>query len=308
MENKKEKKDRIKEHIKKIVKPIFDKVLQETSSNPMMVGTVRSEKPIKFLWQPHNYRLYFDFEKSNFHPEVISSLYKDHSHKKEKVGLVGLTYSLRNHDSEHCFNNFYGCRITIKKNQVEVINKWHEKQWRLITASSIKEIDTRINEVVEKLDNQCLTALKKLMDIIGGSSNFKVLHQRGEHGIHGEDYLDKIPEKMIIHDTIFKKVYKRKVEFYNPTAVKNFISNRAIENISPEIANELAITKGMVKEILKVNASTSQVFNDFAKSTVPILSDFSSNIKTHNKVLKGINKSFKKFNTLLSQKKLKDFG
>jgi len=41
---------------------------------------------------------------------------------------------------------------------------------------------------------------------------------------------------------------------------------------------------------------------DFSNKTLPILEDFAVNIKTHNSVLKGIDSSFKRFNTLLGEK------
>ncbi len=277
---KKEKEVSLKEHTDSITNPIFKKVLQETHTNPTLVGRVQKSNPIKFLWQPHNYRIYFNFNKKNF-KVITPSLYK----------YPAFEYGLMNYGSEHHFDNFMSCRIIIKKNIAEVINKSHHKQWRLITADSIKEIDTKIKEVVSKLNNQGINALKGLIRLCGGISDCKILKVRGEHGIHGVDYLDRIPEEMIIHDTVFKKQYKKKVEFYDPVHIKNVVTNDAVNNIAPEISDS-------INEIgLK--------FDKFTNQLTPTIADLNVNMKSHISVLKGIDKSFKRFNRLLSQKDLR---
>lgn len=270
----------VKDYIERVSTPIFNKVLQESNDNPTMVGGVQESNPIKFLWQPHNYRLYFNFNKKNF-KVVTPSLYK----------YPAFSYQLANYGSEHHFNNFMGCRIIIKKNLAEVINKSHHKQWRLITANSINEIDTRINEVVSKLNNQGINALKALIRLCGGVSDCKILKVRGEHGIHGIDYLDRIPEEMIIHDTVFKKQYKKKPEFYEPVHIKNIVTNNAINDIAPEIAASI---------------------NNLGNQLIPTIRSLDKSIqmeihnkKIHLEVLNNIDRSFKRFNKLLSQTSLR---
>jgi len=272
----------------------------------MMVGAVQESKPIQWLWQPHNYRLYIDFNKETFNPPKP----ENPTLKKLKVRLVGFKYSLKNYNSEHHFDNFYGCRIIIKKKITEITNKYHNKQWRLMTANNIDDIGNKIDEVVNKLDIQCINSLKKLIKLFGGNSEFKILNRKwkGEHGVKGIDFLDKIPEDMIIHDTLFKKVYKgKKVEYKSPVHVKNTLTNYAIKNIAPEIGNELTIIKEMVKGTLEINADTSKVLNQFANKYVEhstIYDNLAVNIETHTKVLKGIEKAFNKFNRRLSQRTL----
>lgn len=274
--------DLLKKHIEKIVRPIFERAAKETPTNPMMVGRVPPKNGIKFLIQPHNYRLYFKFKKINFNPPN-----KLTTKKWEKEGLK---YSIKNHNSEHHFDSINKCRIIIKKNKAEVINKSHDKQWRLIFAESIDDIDKRIKEVTDKLDRDSIKALGELIREFGGKSDFQVVKRRAEYGIHGEDYLDRIPPEMVIQDTVFKKVYAEKVEFYRPTEIKNYISNRSLEEFAPEIAGSIA----------DINRKFDQFINEF----LPIHKEHAINIKTHTKVLKNIEKSFKRFNDMLSQKSL----
>ena len=298
---------KITDYIDRITTPIFNKVLQESNLNPMMVGGVQETKPIKWLWQPHNYRIYVDFDKKTFKSKDLNK--DNRTLQKLKVRLVGFEYGTKNHNSEHHFNNFYGCRIVIKKKIAEITNKSHNKQWRLMTANNIDDIGARIDEVVNRLDNQCIESLKKLIRLFGGSSNFKTLNKawKGEHGVKGIDFLDQIPEDMVIHDTVFKKVYKKKVEYKSPVHVKNTVTNYAIKNIAPEIADELSVIREIVRGTLEVNADTSKMINNMVRGATPTLAEFHSDVKVHNKVLKGIEKAFNKFNKKLSQTDLRKY-
>ncbi len=224
---------------------------QEGSFNHTMVVKNNNKENITYLWQPHNHRLYFDFDKSNFNP--IKPSY--HTLKKYEsmvaVFNTAYTYTPLNHNSEHKYENFMGCQIRVKKNQVEVINKWHNKQWRKLTADNLKQINEMIDKEMQILKDQSTEALKSFIDLHKGKSRFEVLKLKCEHGIHGDDYLDKIPREMIIHDTYFKKEYAKKVELFKVAEVKNYISNRCIENIAPEIAAEINNIHNSVSKPLK---------------------------------------------------------
>ncbi len=267
MENQKE----LKEYIKKITDPIFKRVLKEQPTNPMRGST---NKIIRLI-QPHNFRRYFTFSKTTYNPAI--------------------PYSKKNYNSEHHYTNFYGCMIIIRKKSAEVINLWHQKQWRLLEAQSINEINDRINEIKQEMEETTVKALKKFVIINGGDSDFIPIKKREtEIGIHGDDYLDKIPPEMVIHDTYFKKVYKEKVEFIGEESVKSYIQNRAVESIAPEIA---------------------QSINSLHTLIVPAIENLAKNMNTHVKVMKNINSGIKKFNKTvskldknLSQRRLREYG
>jgi len=114
MENKKQKESDVETYISRIVDPIFNKVLKETPKNPMMVGSKVKEFSKYCLYQPHNYRLYFDFKKDKFKPETVPN--------SAVKPLLPVEHKISN-SKEHSYNNFLGCRITVKKTQVEIINK-----------------------------------------------------------------------------------------------------------------------------------------------------------------------------------------
>ena len=276
MKDKKEGPDKnIKDYIDRITTPIFSKVLQETHDNPMMVGRVQKSKEIKWLWQPHNYRLYFNFNKKNF-KVVTPSLYKYPTFK----------YQLMNYGSEHHFNNFMDCRIIIRKNSAEIINKSYKKQWVLCTAHSNNQIKEIIDKRVSKLNNQGINALKELIRLCGGISDCKILKVKGEHGIHGIDYLDRIPEDMIIHDTIFKKVYKGKVEFYDPASIKNTVSNSALKEFAPEITASIDNLGNQLIPTIKELSQSNKELNKSIQLEI-------TNKKLHQKVLNSMDKTLK---------------
>ncbi len=302
---------------KDIVALLKEKVRNSISSkgnslNPTRVGRGRLEPSFKFAINPHNYRRYYDFDTTLFSEQTLLK-------KTSKVGLEGFNFSKKNYGKEMHLENFWGCTLIIRKKTVEVINKWYGKKWKQILGNTIQEIDEQIDKTLEEMNKQSDTALKKLIQYGGGKSEFKLIKARGEIGIHGDEFLDSLPEDMIIQDTCFKKVYKKKPEFYldkegKPGYVKDYIANRALEKVSPEINERLDMLWEGVKGIIEVNKSTADTFSSFATNFLPIHKEHATNIKTHTKVLKnvakvnqGVAKSFAKFNTLLSQKQLGDY-
>jgi hypothetical protein len=193
------------------------KVPQENPYNPMR----GQRRPKKYLVQPHNYRRYFAFSKQGYNPTQ--------------------PYSLKNYNSEYHFENFYGCRVVVRKNTVEIINLWHKKQWRLLEVSKPSDADKKIELIKAEMESICVKALKRFVNIHGGVTDFKPLpiERKQEIGIHGDDFIDRIPKSAVIHDTTFKKVYAEKLEFLGEASIKNYLKNRSLEDFSPIIANEL---------------------------------------------------------------------
>ena len=65
--------------------------------------------------------------------------------------------------------------------------------------------------------------------------------RKPEIEIKGEEFIDSLPRDLIIHDTVFKKVYEQGVEFKGVPYVKNYIKNRALEDVSPIISDQLML-------------------------------------------------------------------
>lgn len=269
MENIKENNKELSDYIGKIVR----RTLKVDNSKGNAINPMRgTEQTIKRLIQPHNFRRYFNFEKTTYNPTQ--------------------PYHEKNYNSEHHFIDFYGCTIIIRKNKAEVINNWHKKQWRLIEATSDKDIQVRIEQIMKEMEDTCINAMQKFILINGGKSDLRPIEiRKAEIGIHGDSYIDKLPKDLILHDTYFKKVYDEKLEFIGEAALKNYISNRALENFNPEL---VAVLNGLYSCIEKQTV--------LMEAQSKVIADHGFNIRTHIKVLKGIEKAISKLNNVIQEK------
>lgn len=267
-------------YIKSKTDPIFNKILKEVKTNTMSVG-----KPITFLWRPNNYRLQIPF---------ITKRFKRNTTLKPSVRVY-------NYGTKYTIMDFYNTTIMLdtprkKPASMTVIYKPGRRYYYSVKSASIKGVQEFIDKKVTEIENTLISAANEFKRRFGGELLLKARKWiRHEDEVKQEDFIDKLPQDLIIHDTYFKKAYKQGVEFKSPVFVKNYISNRSIEDLTPEIANSLN--------------SLGNKFDLFIDKVLPPIEDLSENIKTHLTVLKGIDKSFKKFNKLLSerQKKLNEF-
>ncbi len=283
MEHNKESKEAYKKHIDKLVKPIFDKVLKEANIDTMSVGN----KPISFLWRPNNYRIQIPFNTIKFKRNTT----KEHHIKTSNYGTK---FTLKNLDEATIMLD-----IPKKKTaKLTVIYKPKKRFYYNITTYSIKELENRINQRVNEIESKMLSSVNKFTKLVGGEAEVnKRKWMRHEDDIHGESFIDSLPPDLVIHDTYFKKVYQKGVEFKGPVYVKNYIANRAIEDLSPEIAS--SINNLGVALLEKLN---------------PSIENLSMNMQTHVSIMKKIeqgitkfNKTVNKLNNKLDQKKLNEY-
>jgi len=285
----------IREYIKKKVKPIFDRVLKEKGITPESVGSEDKIPTIKFNIQPHDCRLYFDFNKEGFN----SKKPPEPTIKEIGGGVLyfnsNYRYSPANYDKEHHYFDFMGCTIMVKKTQVQVNINIHKQQWRLIEAFSINDIDERIEQVINNLNQHGIRTLKTFINLHGGSSNFEIKKSsRCEVGIHGHEYLDNIPEKLIIRDTYFKKLYKEKVEIYEdmykPAKIKNTMTNLIVKDVAPEIGKKLNGIDNTLLKMLEQNKIFYNQLGGMITGMRPILTQITN-----------LNKGFTDLNIRLSE-------
>lgn len=228
--------DLIDSYIRGITKPIFDKVLQEKPINHTMVGKPHKRKASNPLYNPHNYRLYFLFSKVGFTP---------------KEGMVGVWFGkLKNHQKEFTALG-EGVRITVKRYQVEVINKLTDQEWFAINKADAKD---EISKILFKIDRKCIESLKKFIEIYGGSCDYKIigrdnrpdliLNTKFDNKVMNESYINHLPLNMTFETPIVKKVYKEpNIEFKEPISAARYLENSALNEFSPFLANELKAMK-----------------------------------------------------------------
>lgn len=254
----------VSDALKKRINKLFGVVPHEEQFNRLSVGSgdkistssngFDDSSFVSIYWQPHNIRLYFDFERVGFTPE------KPAEPTPKNLGGVGsyfkrtYLFTSKNHGSEFFYDKFCGCSITVKKTTVLVRYHLHAKQWRHLRGVSPEEIDSKIDGVIQSIVDHCRDALGVFIQLHGGRSSLSLVREfQAEHKIRGDEFIDSIPAEMIIHDPDFKKVYKeRNVEFYGVGSVRNFIHNRVVDLVAPSIAKELNGIRAVLVDPLEI--------------------------------------------------------
>lgn len=304
------KEEEIKEKIRRIVSPIFENAVNsahETNSNSRTIDLTTTLQCIKLLWRPHNYRRQTTVKR------------KDNSTIKKVVTTIDPTGQLQiytQHTKLITIKNYkQNVHIQYGKNKLTAI--WGQniirgdKETYLIEAGSIGEFEKWLNAKREEIKEQMDEALNDFIDRFNIRKEGEgIKWKRYEDWIKGEEFIDKIPREVIIHDTYFKKVYGSGIEFKTtgkeedeePTAhIKQYIKNRVVERFTPAIAEEIAANRELIKGVVEINKSSAEAFKGFTKGFLPIHAEHAENIKTHTAVLQEIEIGYSKFNALLQK-------
>lgn len=237
-------KDIKKEFIEKIKEQTKDGIPSAHIPNSMTTPS----KPYSFLWRPNNYR-----RQMRVGVKTNSTL--------NKIRGAIAKLSIGKHNNLLTIKN-YRPNITIQYGRETLTGIWKQsiitkniKQTYFIEADSTEELDKRINhhrdEIVYEIDEALLAFSRQFKILLPFE---KIIWTRHEDWIKGEDYIDKIPEECIIHDTVFKKVYGQGIEFIGGKekegagGIKNYIKNRVIEDFSPQIAEAIKEIVGTFRD------------------------------------------------------------
>ena len=277
---------KVTDYIDRITLPIFNKVLQETKKNRILVGSKKKISTIYSLYNPHNYRLYFDFNRIDFHPLRPS---------KPTYKTDGGRLGLRNSKEWVTKEQILGCNLIIKKNQVQINNLIEPKRWHLILMGEIGIRKKQVMEIHQKKINEGIRALTAFLNAYGGESNLKLLRIWCEEKIMRDKPIDKLPIDMFFKAQNVKKDYNElNIEYFgDPVGAANYFSNRGIEDIAPSISdslNQLAVRFDLIGNKMIGMMENRQKVDD----------ELAVNIRTHNKV-------FKKLDKLLSQTDLRKY-
>ena len=231
--------DEYENRIRKLITPIFNKALKQAGK-----GEIQENKfKFRFLWRPNNYRRQILIKE---HTELA----KDRLLKRMKKTL-GSSFNFDFSNKLGFAKEYRGVTIQYGRKYLTALYSQQmvkgQKQAYLIEDSNIDNVCKKISELNEEI--------KKGMDeaLLSFARRFKLMipyqkpaWSRYEEWLKGDYYIDNLPKDLIIHDTIFKKVYAKGIEFKSSEIekspgvhVKNYIKNRAIENVSPEISREL---------------------------------------------------------------------
>ena len=319
-------------YVNGITKPIFEKVLQEGLSNSMTT----TPKSFKILWRPNNYRRCMIVKKRSealslegdpttlillMENVVCRRRLKNKTSPQERhpttLDFPVESWNVNPHTKLLSVKGYEG--ITIQYGREKLSGIYSQKIIRgnketfLIEARTVDELEERIlhhkDKIKKKIDKALFSFAKRFKLSLPDMQPSWV---RYEDWVKGEDFIDSLPPDLVVHDTYFKKVYPEGLEFKSSEKgdepavhMKNFIKNRALEDVSPLIVSELAAVREMVKGGIALNVSSCKVLNTFVDEFLPVHRVHADNIKTHTKVLKGIDVSFRKFNRLLRERQAK---
>lgn len=273
MERRKRRKDAIKQFFDSLKNK---DVPQDVFSNSMTT----TSKPFSILWRPNNYRRQIEVK-----TKTNSTI--------QKIRTTIHLCSYSTHTKLISCGNYQGITIQYGRNTLTGI--WSQpiidgnKETFFIKADSIEELENRLikrrDEIKEHID-KALNSFARKFNI-----DYPLLRpkwSRHEDWIKGDDFIDSLPESCIIHDTVFKKVYGQGIEFIGgkgdipATKIKNYIKNRAIEDIAPELA-----------------AAMNNMVSDFREQA---LKPLTAEITTH---LKRLRQEIRDFNRKKRRKKRK---
>jgi len=228
----------LKQTIKRISDVEFHKVLHETTNNPVWVGSKRKRGVGFSFYQPHNFRRWFKFSKVGF----VWNFYN-----QPTLTHIGITHKWLNYDSEHWYDNFFGCSVRVRKNSIEVTNK--NPKWSLIEHGKDNCLD-----IIDEREKECVSVLKNFIEFAGGNSDFVVFNKDSEDKIRGNSVTECLPLDMRFRTPIVKKEYNEKVIEYpgkdSPVHVANFFENMAIIDKGSEILEGISDIR---KEIFRLN-------------------------------------------------------
>ena len=195
------------------------------------LNTRSIQNNFSYIWQPHNYRLNIPYNRKFLNTILLN-----------KVVLKKLARYV-SHTKMYFYKGFVNKKnyqITIEIGSDSITSIYSSKKWYRLQASSLNEINNMINNRVVEIEDNCIEAVKNFIKKYKGKAYYNEKRwSRHEDGLKGDEFLDKLPGNLIIQDKTFKKVYQDKVEFKSPVYMQNFINNRALENIAPEIAARL---------------------------------------------------------------------
>lgn len=142
-------------------------------------------------------------------------------------------------------------RVTVQAGSRTLTAIWDQRlngkkevfRFKGTAAQNVAGIEERRGIIRERLDAELLGVCAE-----NGLTPQEIVWERCEEGIKGDVFLDSLPRDLILHDTVFKKVYRGETEFLtgkgcNPVFVKNYLNNRAVEAVAPEIASELRLLR-----------------------------------------------------------------
>ena len=265
------------------VSTIKERVKAAIPQEPKLDSMIPPKKHVVIVWRPHNYRRQIEIkERSDSTLKKVESAIGV-SAAKNKLLFV---------------KNYEGSNVTIMYGRRSLTGIYRGLFYYKITRDNLDDLETAVFEKRKDIAARIDSVISKFSALFKiGVPAARPKWSRYEDFIKGESYIDSLPQDLIIHDTIFKKVYGEGIEFKSSIEhkapvvhMKNYIKNRAIEDISPQIATELGVI--------------TAAMTDLNARFVPAIESLSANLVTHVSVMKDIGTGLRNFNGTVTELKI----
>lgn len=230
----------LREMVRRIAEPIFKAAIPLEAQTDIMDISAQS---FKVVWRPNNYRRRGLFKE----PLDIPSKQWGGVYHHFKITLKGLLM-VRDYPQVLLI---VGPRVIQAVYSQRVVGG--VKEAFLIERRTMQELEdvlvAKREAITGLLDGAVSDFCARVGCVVGPLS-----WGRYEDWVKGESVIDSLPQDLVIHDTFFKKVYGEGIEFKSSGGgespvvhLKQYIKNRAIEDVAPEIARELALLAAAVR-------------------------------------------------------------
>jgi len=193
----------------------------------------------KVCWRPNNYR-----RKINLGIAL--------SEKRSRIQGCYTLVSYAAHSKLITIRDYPRVVLMVGKNYVtgiwcqNIVNG--EKETFLIWSDSSEGVRERIAQKVEEIRQAIDAALYDFIDRFGFEVKGELpVWDRYEDWFRDEAYVSRLPRGNIVYDSYFKKVYEHGLEFTQSDKgeapgehLSRYVGNRALEDVAPGVAAELA--------------------------------------------------------------------
>jgi len=278
------KKNTSQEDINEFVKYVSDNIPKEINKGVM----IPPKKSLRYSFRFNNYRRAIKFP-------IYKEITYDNLQRKYK-GNPKWNFCNQNKTISIKFKK----QITILISKNTITGIWSQniikgrKEVFVVETENAEQMSEWLDKKKNDINNEIDNALKELVKHLKIPLKiFNPIIVRKEIEIKGDDFIDKLPPDIILHDTVGKKVYSRGFEFNDESYVKNTIKNKALKDISPIIQEQLLLIDKKIDLLDKRQETLSGAMDYYDK-----------NVVKHFKVLNKMSKVLDRINNKLSQEKL----
>lgn len=215
----------------------------ETQPNHMLGGVPGYKKSKPRFVQPHNCRLYFEFNKESFH---FTETAENQGLETKGVGLLFPVEVKAINNGSELKIVFADFQVKVKKKQIEVTNYFeHKRLYEVEEGLTRAGLFAKVADIQEKKLKQSVNFLRMFITKYGGKSDYRVLKDTTEIKFFDDNIIPLTPLGSVWHHPRIKKVYPHAhvVEAKDWEAGANVLVNMALWDFAPAIAQELYLIR-----------------------------------------------------------------